>query len=303
MAFSTDKNREDYSGNDAATSFPLRFPFQQNADVVAIITNTLVTPNVEYALVQDVDYSLTGAGESSGTLTFPKAGSAYPVLPTGWTLTARRVPGMTQETDFQPGDGVPAEPLEDCLDRAIMVCLALQEQINRCLALPVSYSGAALSVPSPVANAVLTWNGSANALVNGPTTTQISSAEGFAQAAQTAETNAEDAELAAVAAKDAAEGFAAAAADSADEAAAAVGTVMISATDAASGYLSQKLGLASNSGLLVSTLNPGGNEVLVFRVDIGTDPDQVPTNADIPDVPASLTVAANLVLQATCGGA
>lgn len=268
MAFSTEKNREDYPGNDAATSFPLRFPWQLDADVAVLITNTLVTPNVEYPLVLDVDYSLAGAGESSGTLTHPITGSAYPVLPTGWIITARRVPAMTQETDFQPGDGVPPEPLEDCLDRAIMVCGALQEQINRCLSLPTSYSGAPLAVPAPVANAVLTWNPTATTLVNGPTIAQISSAEGYAAAAQVAETNAEDAELGAVSAKNSAEGFAAAAADSADEAAAAVGTVQVSLDDTTAGYLDGKLALASNSGLLLVTVNPAGNEHLTLEAKL-----------------------------------
>jgi len=202
MAFSTVKNREDYDGNGATTSFPLRFPFQLEEDIVALITNELVTPNVEYPLTLDVDYSLSGAGESSGTLTFPISGSAYPILPDGWSLTARRAPELTQETDFQEGDGLPAEDLEASVDRAMMACGMLDEKINRCLSLPESYAGVSIAVPKPVSKATLVWNAAGTAIENGPTADQIVNAEGAAVAAQEAQAASESARDEAVAAHD-----------------------------------------------------------------------------------------------------
>lgn len=57
--------------------------------------------------------------------------------------------------------------------------------------------------------------------------------------------------------------------------------------------------------LSVAQGGTGGTTALgtAAYVDIGTDPGQIPTNADIPDVPARHAVAANIVLQTTAGGA
>jgi hypothetical protein len=123
-----------------------------------------------------------------------------------------------------------------------------------------------------VASSVLAWNATGDALVNGPTTTQISDAQGYAVAAQAAETNAEDAESGAVAAQNAAEGFAAAAADSADEAQAAVGGVRVSGDDTTPGPLETKLTLPSNSGLVCTTVSPGGDERRAIGIDLDSNP-------------------------------
>lgn len=79
-------------------------------------------------------------------------------------------------------------------------------------------------------------------------------------------------------------------------------TVKVSSDDTTSAYLDGKLALASNSGLVLAVTSPGGNEVLTIRADIGTGATQIPTNADIPSVPPSLTVSKNLVYHNLFGG-
>jgi hypothetical protein len=63
-------------------------------------------------------------------------------------------------------------------------------------------------------------------------------------------------------------------------AAASGGAVKASADDTTPGYLEDKLALASNSGLVLATLNPGGNEVRTIAADFGSTAGKVTQGND-----------------------
>jgi microcystin-dependent protein len=184
MAFSTTRTREDYPGNGATTEFPVRFPWQIDADINALITNKNVSPSVSFELALNTDFNLEGAGESSGTLTFPTGTSSYPILPSGWTITIRRVPALTQESDLDDGDGMPAEVVETALDRTVMLCGALQEQIDRAVMYDVSTKASEVQTASEIVETV---------------TAAAASASASAKAAKTSESEASASETAAAA--------------------------------------------------------------------------------------------------------
>jgi len=67
--------------------------------------------------------------------------------------------------------------------------------------------------------------------------------------------------------------------------------VKVSADDTTGKYLSDAIGVASNSGLLTATTSPGGNEVFSLSVDSGTTANKVvklTSNAKLPAVDGSL---------------
>lgn len=87
----------------------------------------------ETSLVYGKDYSVSlNANRKGGrvTVTDPKDG--------GWTIVVYRSYDETQESDYNDFDGLPAETLEQGLDKVTMILQDHQEQINRCVKVDIT---------------------------------------------------------------------------------------------------------------------------------------------------------------------
>lgn len=125
-----------YAGNGVATAFPVTIPFPR-ADCIRAVLARPGLPDAD--LVPDTDFTLTGAGDpSGGTLTFPKAGSAYGVLDEGEFLHILRVVPLTQERAWDNVDALDATQIEAGDDRLTLIAQQLQEQLDRALQWPAT---------------------------------------------------------------------------------------------------------------------------------------------------------------------
>ena len=129
MTLSTLLNKVQYSGDDVTTAFPISFPFLADSHIVATLRDAA---SVETVWTLGVEYTLTGGGGSTGTLT------AVTIPATGETLTIQRVAPLTQETDYPENGKFPAASHEDALDKLTMIEQQQQEEINRAPKFPVT---------------------------------------------------------------------------------------------------------------------------------------------------------------------
>jgi len=139
MTVSSTLSKKVYNGDGNEMTFPTEFAFLANADVTATLTDA---NGVETTWIEGTHYTLSGAGSgSAGTLTvISPPSSNIPKL--GETLTIRRVPEATQNTDLPVGDSLSAEVLEQALDRGVMLTQRTLEELDRAIKLPVAESGA-----------------------------------------------------------------------------------------------------------------------------------------------------------------
>lgn len=145
-----------YAGSGTTGPFTVTFRFLDNSHLRVIRT----VGAVETVLALTTDYTVTGAGASSGTVTLVTA------LAVGQTLTILRNVPATQEADYVVGDAFPAESHEMALDKLTMLVQQNAEIIARTLRLKASSSGVSAELPDPEADKILGWNTSATALKN-----------------------------------------------------------------------------------------------------------------------------------------
>ena len=111
-----------YAGSGTTGPFTVTFRFLANSHLRVIKTSTTGS---ETTLNLGVDYSVTGAGGASGTVTLTS-----PLL-TGEKLTIVRNVPLTQETDYVANDSFPAESHEQALDKLTMITQQLAEEVDR----------------------------------------------------------------------------------------------------------------------------------------------------------------------------
>ena len=111
-----------YAGSGTTGPFTVNFRFLANSHLRVIKTSTTGS---EATLILGVDYSVTGAGGASGTVTLTS-----PLL-TGEKLTIVRNVQLTQETDYVFDDSFPAESHEQALDKLTMITQQLAEEVDR----------------------------------------------------------------------------------------------------------------------------------------------------------------------------
>jgi hypothetical protein len=84
-------------------------------------------------------------------------------------VTLLREIDYTQDVDYQPLDAFPAETHEAALDKLTFLSQQLKEIIDRSVTLPLSAPEAASAVlPDPVADTLIGWNATGDALQNNP---------------------------------------------------------------------------------------------------------------------------------------
>jgi len=129
MTVSSQQSEVPYAGDGVTTVFPIPFYFLQNSDIQIVVNDAL--GNL-YPPVQNVDYTVTGAGnQAGGTATF----SIAPV--NGRTVTIQRIVPATQLTDYQPNDDFPAETHERALDKLTMLVQQTIAGLGRALVRPI----------------------------------------------------------------------------------------------------------------------------------------------------------------------
>jgi hypothetical protein len=125
MTVATSVSRITVAGNGSATSFA--FPFKITSSAHLVVTKT-TSAGIVSTLTEGTHYSVTGVGsESGGSITYPLSGTA---LPTGDTLTMRRVVPLTQTTDLTNQGAFYAEVHEDTFDRLTYITQQLTDQLT-----------------------------------------------------------------------------------------------------------------------------------------------------------------------------
>jgi hypothetical protein len=144
MTVSSTTTRASYSGNGTTTVFAVPFYFLAASDLRVILR----TGTTETVQVLTTNYTVTGAGdENGGSVTMVVAPAS------GTTLTILRNAPATQETDLLPNDRLPAESLEDALDKLTMLVQQVDEVADRSLQFPASDAAASPTLPASSARA------------------------------------------------------------------------------------------------------------------------------------------------------
>jgi hypothetical protein len=124
-----------YVGNGSTADYGISNAYTAATDIVAIVAHP--TTGVETTLALTTDFTLSGA-----VLSLVDAGQAWVdgsgYLETGWILVIQRVRPLTQETDIRnQGDFYP-EVHEDEFDNGRMISQQQQEELDRCVQVPVT---------------------------------------------------------------------------------------------------------------------------------------------------------------------
>ena len=123
MTVSSSVSRWEYIGNGSQTQFQYTTKIFAKTDLKVYVSNTLQTV--------DVDYTVTNVGSPGG-------GNVVFVSPplNGKSVVIFIDLELTQLTNFVDGDKLPAEALEACQDRAVMMIQRLADKLNKAIRLP-----------------------------------------------------------------------------------------------------------------------------------------------------------------------
>jgi len=124
MTVETTVSRAQYNTNGTTGPWTVPFYFIESGDLSVIYTDA---DGNESELVLDVGYTVTGAGDPTGTVTTT---TAYPA---GGYITVLRDVEALQSSDYVNGDDFPAETLERDLDRLMQLIQQLLEVVGRSL--------------------------------------------------------------------------------------------------------------------------------------------------------------------------
>lgn len=158
MTVQTETSRSGpYAGSGTTGPFTVGFRFLDNTHLQVIRTSV---GGIDTTLVVTTDYSVSGAGGSSGTVTLVTA------LASGERLTIIRDVPFTQLADYVDNDAFPAESHENALDLLTMQTQQNKETLDRALTLPATATSVSTELPIPEAGKVIGWNSTATELQN-----------------------------------------------------------------------------------------------------------------------------------------
>jgi hypothetical protein len=126
MTVSTETRLVSYNGNGSTTVFTVTFRFLENSHISVTLRDA---SGVETDWVENTQYTLTGAGDPTGTLTVATAPTDY-TPQSGEVLVIKRNVPLTQLTDYVENDDFPAASHEDALDKLTMIAQELAGQIG-----------------------------------------------------------------------------------------------------------------------------------------------------------------------------
>lgn len=162
MTVATTTNSYTYNGNDLTTVFAFNSVFLDAADLTVILTSSA---GVETVQTITTHYTVSGGSGSTGSVTMVTAPA------TGEKLTIVRDPALTQTLDLVANDPLPAEELEQALDKAVMLLQRVAERIDRSVVIQDSDTGTlTLPVAADRASKYAAFDASGNLIAStGPT--------------------------------------------------------------------------------------------------------------------------------------
>lgn len=248
-------------GNGTTTEFGDNWAVLSASFLRVFLEN--VSTGAQVLQTEGADYTLVFS--SSGfTVTFIVAPPS-----TEFVVISRDV-AEDQIVPYRTSKGFQGSVQEDSFDKLTAIDQDQSDEISRSLKFPLG-SSLVGSLPTPVDDTSIVWDGVTGAQKNGPTVTDISNASANAAAAAASATAAASSETNAATSETNA-------AQSAVDAQAAVGAVKVSSNDTTAGDLEAKL--LVGAGLSLSTQNDGGNETRTIDTDVNGLVDTVITAAD-----------------------
>ena len=248
MTISSTTNRVSYTGNGVTTAFAFSYPFQAQSDLKVLLV--LISTGAETLQTITTHYTISGTTTngvyaSGGTINMVTAPSAL------YKLVIYRDPALTQTIDLVENDALPAETLEQGLDKAMLVNQRTRELTERAITLPDGFTGTFdTMLPSDIntPDILLKVNSAGDGFEAGPTAVDIADAEENA--------------IAAAASASAASASAAAASASAASAASGVFTTALTIPEIStpSTPSSGSIRAYAKSNNVIHTLNDGGLE-------------------------------------------
>lgn len=150
MTLSTLTSRIAYNGADSIGPFAIPFKVQAEADL--LVTVREADTDGETTLDLDVDYTISGVGNATASLTLADA------LATGDVLVIRRAPSLRQETSLANQTSFYGRTHEAAFDRFVMQLQSLQDQVSRSFGLKETYGPSAFTTRlKPETGKVLAW--------------------------------------------------------------------------------------------------------------------------------------------------
>jgi len=183
MTISSTTNTVSYNGNGSTTEFAVNYVFFGTGTSAEIeVVEVVIATGAETVKSNGSDFTVSGGNGATGTVTAAVA----PASTVKWVIN--RTTTQTQETDYVENDPFPAESHEEALDRLTAIDQEQQRALGRTVQLPDGYTGS-FDPTLPVnitGNTVLSFNAGATAFEIGPTTSEISNAQTYGEAAQAA---------------------------------------------------------------------------------------------------------------------
>ena len=125
MTVPVQPTRAIYSGNGSTTEFAIPCHFDANSEIVCILRDLA---GLETTLTLDVHFSVTGAGSSSGIVTYPISGNP---LATGTKLMVHRVLPLSQLNAVEDRGDTFYDALETSLDKHEKKIQQLEDDVGR----------------------------------------------------------------------------------------------------------------------------------------------------------------------------
>jgi len=133
MPVPTTHRKKYYTCNGSTTLFAFDFPITDETDLLVQIRTDATGAVTPLALTTHYEVSKAGdTWDSGGNVT---TGATYAA---GKTLIVARAVTQKQLMDLLYGDTHDSEAYEDAFDKAMMAIQGLQEQIDRCIKIPIS---------------------------------------------------------------------------------------------------------------------------------------------------------------------
>jgi hypothetical protein len=151
MTVSTTTNKVVYSGSGSAGPFSIAFYVADEDHLV--VTRRVTATEVETLQTLTTDYTTTGEGSASGTLTL------VAVLPSTETLTIERVFPLTQSTDLPVNGPFPAVAVEDMSDKLTYINQQINTLFSRTLKIKTTSGFTLPDIMNPSSGKVLIYDG------------------------------------------------------------------------------------------------------------------------------------------------
>ena len=167
-----------YEGNASTDTFAFSGKAFSAADLVVQII-TRATDVLEETLTLTTDYSVTIL--ANGTASIVTEAAKIPSATQD--IQIFRSLAKTQTTSLPVGTKFPSKLVENSIDRAVGLSQDLEEAVTRALKYPSTSSTVVATLPEPVDNATLAFDGTTGALKVGATISEISGAAASAATA------------------------------------------------------------------------------------------------------------------------